>query len=184
VLDLDRLMARVRAEVETRKRQQAVEAMQSANGVEADTRAGRTADELLRLPDAEFVRESYAAIFGRAPQERELTELRDRLLTGQITRLRALRELLKTEEAKQRNARVEGLSLSIARDSFRRSLPGRWLARLGHTIRTIYLLPRRIRQFLKRIDTIERLAADTASKVDLLDQKLAETKDTMKVSKG
>jgi hypothetical protein len=172
-LDLDALMTRVRAEVEARKQQAAADASIVAAPRKYD------ADGLLALPAAAFIRESYSTIFGRAPDEQEFATLRDRLLTGNVTRSGVLKELLDTDEAKARNARIDGLFGSVARDNFRRSAPGRWLAQIGHALRTIYLLPKRIGQFLKRVDAIERTASETALKVDALDQKLAALKDAM-----
>jgi hypothetical protein len=173
-LDLDVLMARVRAEVEARKAQALIDAHQSAGGETASADSARRyrAGVLLALPNAEFIKESYLATLGREPQEDELTELRDRLLTGQISRFRALKDLLDTEEARQRHSKIAGLRLSEILDAIRRSAPARWLARVGQTIRTIYLLPRRIPQFLKRVDVIERTAREAAFKAEELDHKL------------
>jgi hypothetical protein len=177
-LDLDALMARIRAEVEERKRKAVAEVAQSVNGagIAANANAPRRADALLALPDAEFVREAYRAALGREPEQPELVALRDRLLTRSITRTGALKELLKTEEAKRRNARIDGLSTTMLRDSFQRSALARWFTQLRSTIRTVYLLPHRIRQLLKRIDMIERTGAETAQRTEELDRKLAGAK--------
>jgi hypothetical protein len=174
-LDLDLLMARVRAEVEARKSQASIDARKSADGGAMPAKAARRtrASALLALPNVEFIKESYFAALGREPEEYELTELRDDLLTGQITRFGALRELLDSKEAKQRNSRIAGLRQSEILDAIRRSAPARWLVQAGKAIRTVYLLPRRIPQFLKRVDAIERTAREAAFKTEELDQKLA-----------
>lgn len=162
-LDLDALMERVRAEVNARRdRTSAGTASAQQNAAANPDAPVYNIDALIALPDAEFVRAAYRAIFAREASEDEFTGSRDRLLTGDIDRTRLLGELLKSDEARARGARIEGLGRHEFGDAIRHSALARWATNVAHTLRTIYLLPRRIRQFLKRVDGIERTAGETA----------------------
>jgi hypothetical protein len=168
-LDLDALMQRLRAEVNARKSHSSAEPASAPDHSKATAAPrGCTADTLLSLPDAEFVRAAYAAIFAREAIETEFAKSRDRLLTGEIGRTRLLRELLRSDEAVKRGARIEGLGRRELSEWIRRSAPAKWAMNVAHTVRTIYLLPRRIRQFLKRVDGIERTAGETALRTNQL----------------
>jgi hypothetical protein len=160
-------MEKLRGEVNARKRHASAPPTSTPPGSAATSR-GYSIDRLLSLPDAEFVRTAYNAIFAREATEAEFTRSRDRLLTGEIGRTRLLRKFLRSDEARKRGARIEGLRRREFTDWIRHSAPARWAMSAAHTVRTIYLLPRRIRQFLKRVDGIERTAGETALKVNQL----------------
>jgi SAM-dependent methyltransferase len=169
-LDLDTLMERLRAEVNERKRQDSTDLPDSGT---AASRRHRI-DTLLAMPDAEFIRAAYAAIFARKPTDAELAIGRDRLLSGEIGRTRLLREFLGSDEARKCGARIEGLRRREITDSLRQSVPAKWAMNVAHAARTIYLLPRRIGQFLKRVDAIERTAGETALKTNLMSGRVEE----------
>jgi O-antigen chain-terminating methyltransferase len=166
-LNLDALMEKLREEVNARKRHASAPPTSTPPN-SAPAAQGYRIDRLLALPDAEFVRAAYNAIFARDATEAEFTRSRDRLLTGETGRTRLLREFLRSGEALKRGARIEGLKRREFADWMRRSTPAKWAMNAAHTVRTIYLLPRRIRQFLKRVDGIERTAGETALRASLL----------------
>lgn len=182
-LDLDALMERVRAEVNARKSPASVvPAATRADSVANLETAACSVDALMALPDAEFVRAAYVTVFARDATEAEFTYNRDRLFIGTIDRGRLLGELLKSEEARRRGARIEGFSQRALGDAIRRSAPARWTMNAANTFRTIYLLPRRIRQFLKRVDGIERTAGETSLRANQLSARVHSLEDSLNQS--
>lgn len=163
-LDLDEMMARIRAEVADRARQ--AEETGPANGSDVSNAApdtagfALTARELLALPVAEFVRASHLALLGREPQPDEFVGLRDRLLVGHVSRMRVLREFRSSREGRPRHLRVEGLMREFAWDRIYWSPPAKFGRLVGRVAAEIWRLPRNIRQFIARVETLERRAAD------------------------
>jgi 2-polyprenyl-3-methyl-5-hydroxy-6-metoxy-1,4-benzoquinol methylase len=162
-LDLDELMERIRAEVAERKRQ-AGEASPT-NGLDVSNTVPDvmarvlTARELLALPVAEFVRASYVALLGREPQPDEFIVLRDRLLVGHVGRMRVLREFRASREGRARGLHVEGLTREFVWDRIYWSPPAKFGRLVGRVAIDIWRLPRNIRQFIARVEALERHAA-------------------------
>jgi hypothetical protein len=163
-LDLDALMERLRAEVEQRRSQA------SAGGAGGGQRYD--AQALLDLPDAEFVATARRFILGREAGADEVGRDLDRLLLGRVSRTAFLQELMSSAEGRARGVPLEGLARAIRRERMRDGVVSRWLLNAAQVFRTIYLLPRRIRQFQKRVDLLERRAADVALRIEALERSL------------
>ncbi len=157
-LDLDELMARIRAEVEERKRSAAEPDPTPAQLAPAVTpKPGPrrfTARELLALPVPEFIRGSYLTFWGREPQPHEFVRCRDRLLVSHVSKLRILREFHASPDG--RRVHVEGLRQEFLWDRIYWSPPAKFGRFIGRLVGDIYRLPRRIRQFVARVDLLEQ----------------------------
>lgn len=166
-LDLDELMERIRAEVAERKRLSGETAPISAPETRADVPDIATrrlnARELLALPVAEFVRGTHLAFFGREPQPDEFIRLRDRLLVNHVGRMRILREFRSSREARERRLHVDGFWQQSSWDRIYWSPPAKFGRFVGHAIGDTWRLPRRIRQFIARVEALERRAAEAAA---------------------
>jgi O-antigen chain-terminating methyltransferase len=90
---------------------------------------------------------------------------RDRLLTGQITRARMLREFLTDKDARP-EAQFDGLSWQITQDRIDNSFPARAVRIVAKELHNIYLLPRRFRQLFARVETLEQKTVELASVVE------------------
>src|SRR4029077_14606127 len=85
--------------------------------------------------------------------------LRDRLLVGQVGRMRVLREFRSSREGRARRLRVEGLMREFAWDRIYWSPTAKFGRLVGRVAAEIWRLPRNIRQFIARVETLERRAA-------------------------
>lgn len=172
-LDLDDLMARLREEVQARKRQAAREAATSAPGTStppASTAGFQPrrvrAEDLVELPEAAFVMTAYRLLLGREAEREEADRQIDRLLLGRVERTEMLAELMATEEARATGVTLEGLTQARRRERLMSSGVARLFLSAANVFRTVYLLPKRIRQFVKRVETLEQRATGEASRVE------------------
>jgi hypothetical protein len=163
-LDLDVLMARLRAEVEARKSR-----AQGRAAVPAPNRPWR-ASRLLRLPEAEFVRAAHLAALGREPTPLEADLGLDRLLLGAQRRTALLKELADSAEGRAHGARIQGLGAAALGEHLRESPYLRWLFDLSNAVRTVVIFPRRIVQFVRRVEALEARCADLSLKVEALEE--------------
>jgi hypothetical protein len=162
-LELDVLMARLRKEVQARKRQAAPE--------QAPSEAQRVrAVDMLELPEAAFVMTAYRALLGREADPDEADRQIDRLLLGRVRRTQMLTELLGTAEARAAGAVLEGLPQARLRERLMASPIASVVLGAANTFRTVYLLPKRIRQFVKRIEALEQRASEQARRIETLEQ--------------
>jgi 2-polyprenyl-3-methyl-5-hydroxy-6-metoxy-1,4-benzoquinol methylase len=181
-LDLDEMMARIRAEVADRGRQ--AEETGPANGSDLSSAVpdtagfALTAHELLALPVAEFVRASHLALLGREPQPDEFVGLRDRLLVGKVGRMRVLREFRSSGEGRARHLRVEGLMREFVWDRIYWSPPAKFGRLVGRIAAAIWRLPRNIRQFIARVETLERRASDAGLAIKAIHSNRAADRQT------
>ncbi|MGH6878867.1 MAG: class I SAM-dependent methyltransferase [Rhizomicrobium sp.] len=166
-LDLDELMERIRAEVSERKRLSGAPTPPAETAIpEADFAAHRwTARQLLALPASEFVRAVHLAFLGRDPMPEEFVRLRDRLLVSHVGRMRVLREFGALPEARARRLSVEGFWRESARDRLYWSPPAKFGRFLGRLVGNTYRTPRRIREYIARIEMLERRAAEAAAAI-------------------
>lgn len=167
-LDLDELMERIRAEVAGRKRQSGTTALpaQTPSAVLDPTARTWTAQELLVLPMAEFARAVHHAFWGREPTTDEFVRIRDRLLGGHAGRMRVLREFRKSHEARAR--RVAGFRRASAWDRIYWSPPAKAGRSAARAIGNVWHTRRRIREYIARLETVERRAAESASSLRAL----------------
>lgn len=161
-LDLDELMERIRAEVAERRQQSAMPAAPAEITVGLPDREGRvwTAQELLALPIADFARGVHLAFFGREPTPEEFTSLRDRLLTGRAGRMRILREFRTSREASERRRSVAGFWRASVWDRIYWSPPAKTGRSLGRTASNIWNVRRIVRDYIARLETVERRTAE------------------------
>jgi hypothetical protein len=173
-LDLDVLMARLREEVEARKRKAASEP--AASGAASEPRRV-SAEDLIELPEAAFVLTAYRLLLGREAAPEEADRQIDRLLLGRLQRTKLLAELLATDEARAAGARLEGLPQARRRERLMSSPVARLFLGAANVFRTIYLLPKRIRQFIKRVEGLEQRASEEArqveARIETLEQEVA-----------
>jgi hypothetical protein len=165
-LDLDRLMAELRAEVEARR---------SAASRPPTRIAGRArcdAKELLALPEAEFVGRAYVDVLGREPSVAEAARAVDRLLMGEVRPASFLDNLVRSEEGRARRVEVVGLREALLRERPEAGALVRLWRNLAHGARTAWLLPRRIHQFVRRVDALEKRVADQAMRLEALERRL------------
>lgn len=167
-LDLDVLMTRLREEVQARKRQAASE--QAASAVTEQRRV--RAMDLLEMPEAAFVMTAYRALLGREAQPDEADRQIDRLLLGRAKRTDLLAELLSTDEARAAGAALEGLAQARRRERLMSNPVASLFLSAANTLRTVYLLPKRIRQFVKRVEALEQRASDAARRIEALEQEV------------
>ena len=163
-LDLDVLMARLREEVRARK--------QAAPVVASEPKRVR-AEDLLELPEAAFVMTAYRALLVREVAPDEADRQIDRLLLGRVRRTQMLAELLDTDEARAAGATLEGLPQARVRERLMASPIASLFLSAANVLRTVYLLPKRIRQFVKRVEGLEQRASDSARRIEALEQELA-----------
>jgi hypothetical protein len=164
-LDLDVLMARLREEVQARKRQAAPAAVSQPERVRAEA--------LLDLPEAAFVMTAYRTLLGREVAADEADRQIDRLLLGRVRRTQMLAELLDTDEARAVGATLDGLPQARVRERLMASPIASLVLSAANVLRTVYLLPKRIRQFVKRVEGLEQRASDSARRIEALEQELA-----------
>jgi hypothetical protein len=169
ILDLDDLMKRLRAEVEARKGQPATTSAQINHSIDA----------LLAMPDAEFVTAAYHSALDRAPSAHEASGSLNRLLLGRVTRTGLLREFVDSKEGRGRGARVDDLAIAEQRERASRGAVARLFLDIRNGLRTLYLLPRRIGQFVRRVDALEGKLADANLRLDALQQEVAVLKSSV-----
>jgi hypothetical protein len=157
-LDLDVLMARLREEVQARKRQAAPEP------------ARVRAEDLLDLPEAAFVMTAYRLLLRREAEPDEADRQIDRLLLGQIQRTKLLTELLQTDEAQAAGVVLDGLATARRRERMMSNPVAGVFLSVANAVRTIYLLPKRIRQFVKRVEALEQRASEGTRRIEILEQ--------------
>ncbi|HEX4079733.1 MAG TPA: class I SAM-dependent methyltransferase [Rhizomicrobium sp.] len=166
-LELDELMERIRAEVSERKRQSGIAAPRSEPGATPPDFASHrwTARELLTLPTAEFVRASHLAFLGREPTPDEFVELRDRILVSYVGRMRIIREFRTSKEACARRQHLPGFWRESAKDRLYWSPPAKFGRRVAGLIGGIYGMPGRIREYIARMELLERRAAEASATI-------------------
>jgi hypothetical protein len=157
-------MAQLRAEVEARKSR-----AQSRVAVPPPSKTWR-ADRLLRLPKAEFVRTAYLAVLGREPTPSEADSSLERLLLGDVRQAGLLSELVQSAEGRTRGAKIRGLGAALMVEQLRESPYSRWLFDWANGARTVVLFPRRVVQFVRRVEALEARCADLSLKVDGLEE--------------
>jgi O-antigen chain-terminating methyltransferase len=164
-LDLDELMERIRAEVSERKKSSEANAPTPASrGAAVDLAERRwTAGELIRLPTPEFARAVHLTFFGREPTPDEFVRLRDRLIVEHVGRMRVLREFRSAPETRRAGLRLEG----FWRESLKERLYWSPPAKIGRTVirlvGNIYHGPRWLREFIARVELLERRSAEAAA---------------------
>lgn len=166
-LDLDELMEKIRSEVAERKQLTAVPLQTPVASSPTPDFASRqwNARDLLALPPADFARAIHVAFFGREPSPDEFGRLRDRLLVGGVGRMRILREFHRSEEARARNLPVPGLTRQFIWDRISWSPPAKLGRAVGRGARNLWLLRRHIREFVERVEMLERRAAEISATV-------------------
>jgi O-antigen chain-terminating methyltransferase len=164
-LDLDELMERIRAEVAERKRQSDHQPVTGKPPRSVRDRDGEiwTAQALLVLPVTEFARAVHLAFFGREPTTDEFVSLRDRLLAGRAGRMRVLREFRKSNEARERRHCVAGFWRASVWDRVYWSPLGKSGRTAGRAVANIWNLRRHIREYIARLESVERRTAEGAS---------------------
>ncbi|MGH6890395.1 MAG: class I SAM-dependent methyltransferase [Rhizomicrobium sp.] len=164
-LDLDELMERIRAEVAERKAQSGIPAVAAETPLAAPDPDGRiwTAQALLALPVAEFARAVHLAFYGREPTPEEFVNLRDRLLTGRAGRMRVLREFWKSREAREGRRTIAGFWRASVWDRIYWSPPAKSARSLGRGIANIWNARRHVRDYIARLENVERRTAEGAS---------------------
>ncbi|HEY3777883.1 MAG TPA: class I SAM-dependent methyltransferase [Rhizomicrobium sp.] len=163
-LDLDELMERIRAEVAERKRQSNTAALFVPAPVMPDPGARNwSVQEILALPLAEFVRAVHLAFLGREPSPDEFVRVRDRLLAGHAGRMRILREFRSSLDARERRRSVAGFWRASAGDRIYWSPPAKAGRSIGRAVSSLWNTRRRVREYIARLETVERRTAETAS---------------------
>jgi hypothetical protein len=163
-LDLDVLMARLREEVRAKKRVTAPAAVDEPKRVRAR--------DLLDLPEAAFVMKAYRVVLGREADPDEAGREIDRLLLGKLRRTQLLGELLATEEARAVGARLDGLPQARVRERLMSSPVASLFLTAADGLRTVYMLPKRIRQFVKRVEALEQRASEQTRRIETLEQEV------------
>ena len=164
-LDLDELMERIRAEVAERKKlsEANVPAPKSHEPTPDFAGRHRTARELLMLPAPEFARATHLAFLGREPTPDEFVRLRDRLLVEHVGRMRILREFRTSQEARKARRNVQGFWRESAIDRLYWSPPAKFGRSVIRLIGNMYNGPRWFRDFIARVELLERRAAEAAA---------------------
>jgi O-antigen chain-terminating methyltransferase len=126
------------------------------------------ARELLTLPTAEFVRASHLAFLGREPTAAEFLNLRDRILVSHVGRMRILREFRDSQEARARGQQLRGFWRASTGDRLYWSPPAKFGRFVVGLIGGIYRSPRRIREYIARIELLERRAAEASATIRAL----------------
>lgn len=161
-LDLDVLMTRLREEVQARKREAASAAAPEPQRVRAE--------DMLDLPEAVFVMKAYRAVLGREADPDEADREIDRLLLGKVKRTELLTELLRTDEARAVGATLEGLPQARVRERLMSSPVASLFLSAANVLRSVYLLPKRVRQFVKRVEALEQRTSEQARRIETLEQ--------------
>jgi len=168
-LDLDQLMEQIRAEVTERKQssgEPAASGLADAPVAAPDFAVRRfNAREILAMPVPEFVRASHLALLGREPEPDEFVRLRDRLLVNRVGRMRVLREFRRSREGLATRRHVEGLWRAFAWDRVYWSPLAKFGRFVGRLIGALLRVPRRIREFIVRLEVLERRAAEAAAAI-------------------
>src|SRR5215469_13390641 len=180
--DLDELMNKIRAEVAQRK-QLAGANLPPAEAVQISDFTGRkwTARDLLSLPVADFARATHIAFFGREPSPDEFVRLRDRLLVQGVGRMRILREFRRSPEARARKLPIEGLMQQFVWDRVYWSPPAKFGRAVARGANNLWLLRRHIRNFVERVDTLERRTVEITAA--LRNVQSAQTNDRQNVNR-
>lgn len=168
-LDLDVLMARLREEVQARKRHAAPEP-----GGPASIAAPKhvRAEDLIELPEAAFVMTAYRLLLGREAGPDEADRQIDRLLLGRVMRADMLAEILETAEARAAGTTLEGLPQARLRERLMSSRVTSLALNAANGLRTLVLLPKRIRQFVKRVESLEQRASEQTRRIEALEQEV------------
>jgi hypothetical protein len=96
---------------------------------------------------------------------------------GRVERTQLLAELLATDEARAAGTSIEGLAQARRRERLMSSPVASLFLSVANVLRTIYLLPKRIQQFVKRVEALEQRASAAASRIAALEQELASLQD-------
>jgi hypothetical protein len=115
-IDVDELMAKVRAEVRRRNSlEEMIPPIQSprvespqAPGIQPDSDVYRV-DEFLRYHDVDFVEKAYLGILGRPPDTSGYTHYVNELRQGRMTKVEILGSLRNSPEGKARSVVIKGL---------------------------------------------------------------------------
>ena len=160
--DLDELMERIRAEVAERRKHSEGGAPVPKSHEALPDFAGRhwTARELLGLPAPEFARATHLAFLGREPTPDEFVRLRDRLLIEHVGRMRVLREFHASRESR---LPVRGFWKESVKDRLYWSPPAKFARGIIRFIGDVIRTPRWIREFIARVESLERRSAETAA---------------------
>jgi SAM-dependent methyltransferase len=161
-LDLDQLMERIRAEVAERK-QPAGPASPLVDQVVPDSDFATrhwTARDLLALPGAKFARAVHLAFLGREPKPDEFIRLRDRVLIAHVSRMRILREFRVSPEMRASGRKLAGFWRASALDRLYWSPPAKFGRSVGHQFARFCRVPRRIREYIARIEALEKRTAE------------------------
>ena len=163
--ELDELMERIRAEVAERKKSANEPAPIPKPRDTLPDFAGRrwTAGALLAMPAPEFARAAHLAFLGREPTPDEFVRLRDRLLVEHVGRMRVLREFRASPEARRVRLRVRGFWRESAKDRLYWSPPAKFGRGVIRLIGSIYHGPRWFREFIARVELLERRSAENAA---------------------
>jgi SAM-dependent methyltransferase len=182
--DLDELMERIRAEVaERRKLSEKNVPVPQARGDLPDVAQRRwTARELLTLPAPEFARAIHLAFLGREPAPDEFVRLRDRLLVAHVGRMRILREFRTSQDARRTGLGVEGFWREAVNDRLYWSPPAKFGRSVIRLIGNIYHGPRWLREFIARVELLERRSAEMAAATRALQS--AQTADRQNAAKN
>jgi len=166
-LDLDELMERIRAEVVERKKLSDGNIPAPNSHEPTPDLADRrwTARELLMLPAPEFARAAHLAFWCREPTPDEFVRLRDRLLVEHVGRMRILREFQGSPESRQAGRRVKGFWSESLKDRLYWSPPAKFGRSLIGMIADIYNGPRWFREFIARVESLERRAAESGAAI-------------------
>ncbi|HEX3431010.1 MAG TPA: methyltransferase domain-containing protein [Rhizomicrobium sp.] len=166
-LDLDALMEKIRAEVAERKQLAGATAPSEPAPIATTDFAARkwNARELLALPATDFARATHLAFFGREPSPDEFVRLRDRLLVEGVGRMRILREFHRSAEARTQRLPIEGLTQQFVWDRFYWSPPAKFARFISRGARNLWLLRRHIREFIDRVEILERRSAEMTAAV-------------------
>jgi hypothetical protein len=127
---------------------------------------------LLALPEAEFVGRAYADLLGREASPAEKARDVDRLLLGEVSPASFLNDLVRSTEGQARRVKVDGLRGALLLEQPAAGAMVRLWRNLAHGVRTVWLLPRRIHQFVRRVDSVEKRVADLAMRLEALERRL------------
>lgn len=169
--DLDALMQRIRADVETRKAKAGAQAIGTSemHVLPPPVNVARlqyTAAELLAFYDVVFLRAAHLAVLGREPQGDGAAKLLQQLRLGEVSRLDIIETLRASDEAQARGARISGLGQERFLDRIRRSSLGRKLAAVLRIARNVPRLASYMKQVISRVDTSERKVVQLEGKLN------------------
>src|SRR5581483_2059654 len=105
-----------------------------------------------------------------------LSQCLDRLLLDKVGRVSLFNELLRSDEGRGYKTKIEGLSGATQKNRIDVSVLARILARISNALSTVWTLPHRISQFVKRIDDLEKTSAALTARVEALERTIANLK--------